>query len=67
LKVLFAAALIGATIGFALFWPYEALTALLGAQLGACALAFLICPVLALRRSRVERKQSAGFKLISRS
>jgi hypothetical protein len=59
LKVLFAAALIGATLGFALFWPYEALTALLGAQLGACALA--------LRRSRVERKQSAGFKLISRS
>ena len=67
MKVLFAAALVGGLVGFALFWSHGALTALLGAQLGACALAFLMCPVLALRRAKVERRQSAGFKLVSQA
>ena len=62
-----AAALLGGLLGFNLLWPYGALTAFLGAQLGASSLAFLICPVLALRRANVERKQSAGFKLASRA
>jgi hypothetical protein len=63
MKLLFAAALLGSLLGFALFWSHGALTALLGAQLGACSLAFLMCPVLALRRAKVERRQSAGFNL----
>ncbi len=67
MKLLFAAALIGSLLGFALFWSHGALTALLGAHLGACSLAFLMCPVLALRRARVERRQSAGFDLVKRA
>jgi len=65
--VLLAAALLGGLLGFTVLWPYGAVTALLGAQLGASSLAFLICPVLALRRANVERKRSAGFKLASRA
>ena len=67
MKVLFAAALVGSLAGFALFWSHGALTALLGAHLGACSLAFLMCPVLALRKAKVERRQSAGFKLVSQA
>jgi hypothetical protein len=62
--VLLAAALLGSLLGFTLLWPYGAVTALLGAQLGASSLAFLICPVLALRKASVERKRSVGFKLV---
>jgi hypothetical protein len=65
--VLLAAALLGGLLGFTVLWPYRAVTALLGAQLGASTLAFLICPVLALRRANGERKQSAGFKLVSKA
>ena len=65
--VLLAAALVGGLLGFTLLWPFGAVTAILGAQLGASSLAFLICPVLALRRAKVQRKQSAGFKLVSRA
>jgi hypothetical protein len=65
--VLLAAAFVGGLLGFTVLWPYGAVTALLGAQLGASSLAFLICPVLALRRASVERKQCAGIKLASRA
>ena len=65
--VLLAAALLGGLLGFTLLWPYGAVTALLGAQLGASSLAFLTCPVLALRRANVERKRSAGFRLVLRA
>jgi hypothetical protein len=65
--VLFSAAWAGGLLGLTLLWPYGAVTAILGAQLGASSLAFLICPVLALRRAKVERKQSAGFELVSRA
>jgi hypothetical protein len=65
--VLLAAAFVGGLLGCTLLWPYGALTALLGAQLGASSLAFLMCPVLALRRDKVERTPSAGFKLVSRA
>jgi hypothetical protein len=65
--VLLAAALLGGLLGFTLLWSYGAVTALLGAQLGASSLAFLICPVLALRKANVGRKQSVGFKLVSRT
>jgi hypothetical protein len=61
--VLLAAALLGGLLGFTVLWPYGAVTALLGAS----TLAFLICPVLALRRANGERKQSAGFKLVSKA
>src|ERR671912_37430 len=44
-----------------------AVTALLGAQLGASAMAFLIGPVLTLRKAKMECKQSAEFKLVSRA
>jgi hypothetical protein len=65
--MLLAAALVGGLLGFTVLWPYGAVTAILGAQLGASSLAFLMCPVLALRRTKVERKQSARFKLVSRA
>jgi hypothetical protein len=61
--VLLLTALLGALLGFTLLWPSGVLAALLGAQLGAISLAFLMCPILALRRIKVERKQSAGFRL----
>jgi hypothetical protein len=67
MMVLLAAALVGGFLGFTLLWSYGAVTAFLGAQLGASSLAFLICPVLALRRVKAERKPSAGFKLVSRA
>ena len=67
MKVMFAAALVGGLLGFTLLWPNGALTALLGAQLGATSLAFLVCPVLALRRVKAERKQSVGFSLPTRA
>ncbi len=60
--VLLPAALVGASIGFTLLWSSGVLAALLGAQLGAISLAFLMCPILALRRIKVERKQSARFR-----
>ena len=65
--MLLPATLVGALLGFSLLWPYGVLAALLGAQLGAISLAFLMCPVLALRRTKVERTRSAGFKLHSRA
>ncbi len=65
--VLLVAALVGGLLGFTVLWPYGAVTAILGAQLGASSLAFLICPVFALRRAKVQRKPSAGFKLVSRA
>jgi hypothetical protein len=61
--VLLLTALLGALLGFTLLWPFGVLAALLGSQLGAISLAFLMCPILALRRIKVERKQSAGFRL----
>ena len=67
MNMLLAAVLVGSLLGFTLLWPYGAVTVSLGAELGASSLAFLICPVLALRRANVERKQSAGFKLVSRA
>ena len=64
--VLLPAALVDASFGFTLLWSSGVLAALLGAQLGAISLAFLMGPVLALRRTKVERTRSAGFKLLSR-
>ncbi len=65
--VLLVAALIGGLVSFAVLLPYGALTALLGAQLGATLLAFLVCPALAFQRPKAEPKQSAAFKLVSRA
>jgi hypothetical protein len=65
MNMLLAAALGGSLLGFTLLWAHGVLAALLGAQLGAISLAFLMCPILALRRTKVERKQSAGFRLIA--
>ena len=65
--VLLPAALVGALLGFALLRPSGALAALLGAQLGAISLAFLMSPVLALRTTKVKRMRSAGFKLHARA
>ena len=65
--VLLAAALVGGLVSFAVLWPYGILTALVGAQLGATFLAFLVCPVLASRGSKAERKQSAALKLVLRA
>jgi purine-cytosine permease-like protein len=66
MNMLLATALVGSLLGFTLLWPDGVLAALLGAQLGAIALAFLMSPVLALRRIKVERTPSAGFKLLSK-
>ena len=56
--VLLLAALVGGLVSFALLLPYGALTALLGAQLGASLLGFLVCPALAFQRPKGSRSRA---------
>jgi purine-cytosine permease-like protein len=62
MNMVLSAALVGGLLGFTLLSSSGVLAALLGAQLGAISLAFLISPISALRGAKVERKQSTGFK-----
>jgi hypothetical protein len=61
--VLLAAALAGGLMSFAVLWPYGALAALLGAQLGATFLALTAGLFLALLRAKAELKQGSAFRL----
>ena len=61
--VLLAAALAGGLMSFAVLWPYGALAALLGAQLGATFLALTAGLFLALLRAKAELKQGSSFRL----
>lgn len=63
--VLLAAALVGGLGSFVVLWPYGALAALLGAQLGGTFLALVAGLLLASRRAKAERKQGAAFSLVS--
>ncbi len=65
--VLLAAALSGGLVGFSGLWPYGALAALLGAQLGASLSAVAAGLLLASQRAKGERKQGAAFRLVSRA
>ena len=65
--VLLAAALVGGLVSFTALWPYGALAAILGAQLGATFLALAAGLLLASRRVRVEQKQGAPFRFASRA
>ncbi len=61
--VLMAAALLGGSMSFTVLWPYGALAALLGAQLGATFLALTAGLLLALLRSKAQLRQSAVVRL----
>ncbi len=63
--VLLAAALVGGLGSFVVLWPFGALAAFLGAQLGGTFLALMAGLLLAWRRAKAERKQSAAFSLVS--
>jgi hypothetical protein len=63
MNVLLAAALVGGVMSFAVLWSYEALAALLGAQLGATSLALTAGLPLTLLGVKAEPKQSAAFRL----
>jgi hypothetical protein len=63
--VLLAAALVGGVGSFVALWSYGALAAVVGAQLGASALAAMAGLLLAARRAKRDRKQSAAFGLAS--
>ena len=60
---LLAAALVGGSIGFVLFFPYGALAALLGAQMGASLLTLTAGLLLGLLRAKAGGKQGAAFRL----
>ncbi len=51
------AALLGGLFGFALLWPYGALMALVGAQLGATFVVFMTGLLIAFQRAKAERTQ----------
>jgi hypothetical protein len=61
--VLLAAALVSGVVSFGVLWPYGALAALLGAQLGATFFALTAGLLLALLGAKTEPKQSAAFRL----
>ncbi len=61
--VLLVAALVGGVVSLAVLWPYGALTAFLGAQLGATFLALTAGLLLAFLRTKAEPKQSAAYRL----
>jgi hypothetical protein len=63
--VLLATALIGGLFSFAVLWPYGALTALLGAQIGATLLTIMAGLLLASQRVKTDRKLSAASRLIA--
>ena len=67
LLLLVAGAFVGELITLAVLWPYGALVALVGAQLGATALVLMAGALLAAQRAKVGRKQGAAFRLPSRA
>jgi hypothetical protein len=61
--MLLATSLTGGLFSFAVLWPYGALTALLGAQLGATLLTITAGLLLASQKVKTDRKQSAAYRL----
>ena len=55
--VLSTAALLGGLFSFAVLWPYGALMALVGAQLGATFVMFMAGLLIAFQRAKAERAQ----------
>jgi hypothetical protein len=67
MTVLSAAALVGGLFSFAVLWPYGALTALLGAQLGATFVMFIASLLIAFQRAKVERTQERRVEALLES
>ena len=65
--VLSAAALIGGLFSFAVLWPYGALVALTGAQLGATFVMFMAGLLTAFRRAKTERTQERRVEVLLES
>ena len=58
--VLLMAGLVSGLLSFTVLWPYGALTALIGAQLGATFVVLLVGSILATRGVKQKQKQSAA-------
>jgi hypothetical protein len=65
--LLLAAALGGGVVSFTVLWPYGALIALVGAQLGATFWMFMASLLLALQRAKVERTQERRVQTLLES
>ena len=65
--VLLAAALVGGVVSFAVLWPYGALSALLGAQLGATFVMFMAGLLIAFQRAKAERAQERRVEALVES
>ena len=62
--VLSTAALAGGLFSFAVLWPYGALTALVGAQLGATVVMFMAGLLIAFQRAKAERTQERRVEVL---
>jgi hypothetical protein len=65
--VLLAAALLGGLFSFAVLWPYGALMALVGAQLGATFVVSMAGLFIAFQRARAERTQERRVEALIKS
>ena len=65
--VLSTAALLGGLLSFAVLWPYGALIALIGAQLGATFVMFMAGLFIAFQRAKVERTQERRVEALLES
>ena len=65
--VLATAALLGGLLSFAVLWPYGALIALIGAQLGATCVMFMAGLLIASQRAKAERTQERRVEALLES
>ena len=65
--VLSAAALLGGLFSFAVLWTYGALIALVGAQLGATFVMFIVGLLTAFQRAKAERTQERRVEALLES
>ena len=65
--VLSTAALAAGLFSFAVLWPYGALTALIGAQLGATVVMFMAGLLIAFQRAKTERTQERRVEALLES
>ena len=62
--VLSTAALAGGLFSFAVLWPYGAVIALMGAQLGATFVMFMAGLLIAFQRAKAERTQERRVEVL---
>jgi hypothetical protein len=65
--ILSTAALLGGLFSFAVLWPYGALMALVGAQLGATFVMFMSGLLMAFQRAKAERAQERRVEALVES